>query len=200
MLVLRLALSLALLGGLHGLWLSLPLMLMAVLLLFRWRGAFNGGSDFMTLMALISLLIADLLSPWWGHVTAWRAALWWLSLQLITSYFMSGWVKLKHQGWRNGSTLPLFLDTGIYGPLPSNSLLRQAWVTRAVSWAFILWEGLFAFVYLDIRLAWMACAIGTLFHFMVFWYFGLNRFFWSWLVTYPALLYTVSEVGLSLMY
>jgi hypothetical protein len=26
------------------------------------------------------------------------------------------------------------------------------------------------------------------FHFLVFWYFGLNRFFWAWLAAYPALI------------
>ena len=69
-----------------------------------------------------------------------------------------------------------------------------------ISWVFILWEGLFGLVFLDVRLAWLACASGVVFHFMVFRYFGLNRFFWAWLATYPALIYTVTETGLSLKY
>ncbi|MEY2621512.1 MAG: hypothetical protein RIT26_1332 [Pseudomonadota bacterium] len=194
----RLLCAVMLMAGLHGLWLSLPLMVLAVLLLFRWRGAFNGGSDFMTLVGLTGLLWADGLSPWVGTELAWRAGLWWVSLQLLTSYFMSGWVKLKHRGWRNGTALPMFLDTGVYGPLPANSLLRHPGLTRIVAWAFILWEGLFGLVFLDIRLAWIGCALGALFHFLVFWYFGLNRFFWAWLATYPALIYSVTEWGLSL--
>jgi len=27
------------------------------------------------------------------------------------------------------------------------------------------------------------------FHYLVYWYLGLNRFFWAWLATYPAVLY-----------
>lgn len=200
LLVLRLLLGLGLMAGWHGLWLSLPLMAIAVLLLLRWRGAFNGGSDFMTLVGLSGLLLVDVLTPGWGQDLAWRAGLWWVTLQLITSYFMSGWVKLKHQGWRDGTALPLFLDTGIYGPLPASSLWRHPVLARVVAWGFILWEGLFALVMMDIRWAWIGCGIGALFHFLVFWYFGLNRFFWAWLATYPALLYAVTDWGVSQRY
>jgi hypothetical protein len=200
MLVLRLLLAVALMAGWHGLWVSAPLMAIALLLLLRWRGAFNGGSDFMTLAGLSGLLAVDVISPWWGGELGWRAGLWWVTLQLLTSYFMSGWVKLKHRGWRDGSALPLFLDTGVYGPLATDSLLRRPLVARCVSWGFILWEGLFALVFVDVRLAWMACLLGALFHFLVFAYFGLNRFFWAWLATYPALIYAVTEWGLSHRY
>ncbi len=197
---LRLVLALGLMLGWHGLWLSLPLMAIAVLLLLRWRGAFNGGSDFMTLVGLSGMLWVDGLTPLWGAELAWRAGLWWVTLQLITSYFMSGWVKLKHRGWRNGTALPLFLETGIYGPLSPSSPWRQPALARAVAWGFILWEGLFALVFLDIRLAWVGCGLGLLFHLLVFWYFGLNRFFWAWLATYPALLYAVTDWGVSQRY
>ena len=200
LLMARGVMSVLLMGGWHGLWLSIPLMVMALLLLFRWRGAFNGGSDFMTLVGISALLCADLLTPIWGAEQAWRAALWWVTLQLITSYFMSGWVKLKHPGWRKGTALPLFLDTGIYGPLPAHSLLRRPWLTRPICWAFILWEGLFALVFLDVRLAWIGCLIGAVFHGLVFAYFGLNRFFWAWLASYPALIYAVTEWSLSQRY
>ncbi len=197
---LRLVLAVLLMMGWQGLPISMLLMALALLLLFRWRGAFNGGSDFMTLMGLSALLLADGLSPWLGEQQAWRAALWFLTIQLLTSYFMSGWVKLKHPGWRNGSTLPVFLDTGVYGPLKTNSVYRIRPLAVMMSWTFILWEGLFGLVFLDVRLAWLACASGLVFHLLVFRYFGLNRFFWAWLATYPALLYTVSETGLSLKY
>jgi hypothetical protein len=197
---LRLLLALMLMAGWHGLWLSVPLLAIGVLLLLRWRGAFNGGSDFMTLVGLSGLLVADALAPLWGADLGWRAGLGWVALQLITSYFMSGWVKLKHRGWRDGTALPLFLDTGIYGPLPADSWLRHPLLARAVSWAFILWEGLFALVFLDVRLAWIGCLLGAVFHFMVFWYFGLNRFFWAWLATYPALIHAVTHWGMSQRY
>ena len=53
------ALCLALWGAQLGL--MLLLFGCQLLLLVRWRGAFNGGSDFMTLVALTGLLLAQLL-------------------------------------------------------------------------------------------------------------------------------------------
>ena len=62
-------------------------------MLIRWRGAFNGGSDFMTLVGLTGLLIAHLVGaagqPEWG----WKAGLGYVTLQTVSSYFVSGWVK-----------------------------------------------------------------------------------------------------------
>jgi hypothetical protein len=45
---------------------------------------------------------------------------------------------------------------------------------------------------LDLRLAMIWCAGATLFHFLVFWFLGLNRFFWAWVSSFPAVLYCAS--------
>jgi hypothetical protein len=118
----------------------------------------------------------------------WRAGLWYVALQSVTSYFVSGWVKLLRPEWRNGSALPAFLDSGVYGPLPEHSVFRKPAVARALSWGFTVWEGCFPLALLDVRLALGLCASAVVFHFLVFWYFGLNRFFWSWLATFPAVI------------
>jgi len=62
-------------------------------------------------------------------------------------------------------------------------------VAQACAWGFTVWEGCFPLALLDPRLAAAFCAVAALFHFLVFWYFGLNRFFWAWLATFPAVLY-----------
>ena len=193
LLLLRLALALSLMAGVlrgpAGLVGALVLMAMALLLLFRWRGAFNGGSDFMTLVGLTGLLIAQAISALGDAAFGWRAGLWYVALQSLTSYFVSGWVKLLRPEWRNGRALPVFLDTGVYGPIATHSPFRTPAIARTVAWGFTVWEGLFPLALLDVRLAVFFCASGVLFHFLVFWYFGLNRFFWAWLATYPAVLY-----------
>jgi len=158
-------------------------------LLFRWRGAFNGGSDFMTLVGLSGLLLAQT-GQALGHAeTGWTACLWYVALQTISSYFVSGWVKLLRPEWRSGAALPIFLDSGVYGPLPPDSLFRRPRVARAVSWIFTLWEGCFVLALLDQRIALAYCASALAFHFLVYWYFGLNRFFWAWLASFPAVIY-----------
>lgn len=189
LLLLRLALAVALMGGQLGLGGAVLLFVLALLLLIRWRGAFNGGSDFMTLVAITGLLVAHGVGSLTDHNTGWRAGFGYICLQTLSSYFVSGWVKLLRPEWRSGRAMTLFLDTGIYGPLPQKSLLRHPALARTGSWTFTLWEGCFPLALLDVRLAWLFCAVAALFHFLVFLYFGLNRFFWAWLTTFPAVLY-----------
>ncbi len=193
LIALRLALALGLMSGGLGLVGAALLFAMALVLLLRWRGAFNGGSDFMTLVGLTGLLIAHAVGAFLGMETGWRAGLWYVALQSLTSYFMSGWVKLLHPSWRSGRALPQFLDTGIYGPLPAHSAYRRPAVAMAVSWSFTVWEGLFPLALLDLRLAALFCAVAGVFHFLVFRFFGLNRFFWAWLTSYPAILWAASQ-------
>jgi hypothetical protein len=195
MLLLRLALALCLIFGGLGLGGALLLFGIALVLLMRWRGAFNGGSDFMTLVGLSGLLIAHGVGAFADPVLGWRAGLWYVTLQSVTSYFVSGWVKLLRPEWRSGEALAVFLDTGVYGPLPAHSLYRHPLLARACSWAFTVWEGCFPLALLDVRLALGFCAVAALFHFLVFWFFGLNRFFWAWLSTYPAILYCATQVA-----
>ena len=151
-----------------------------VLVLLRWRGAFNGGSDFMTLIVLTGLLIAQCM----GHVgkpeLGWRAGLWYISLQTVTSYFMSGWVKLLQPQWRSGEALVVFLNGAIYGPLPTGHPLVRPLLARAAAWAFIVWECCFPLAFIGPFSALFFCATAAVFHFLVFWFFGLSRFFWAW--------------------
>lgn len=188
-LALSLGLALGLLSGGLGLTGAVLLFVIALLLLLRWRGAFNGGSDFMTLVGLTGLLIAHVLGAFTDPASGWRGGLWYITLQTLSSYFVSGWVKLLRPEWRSGRAMTVFLDTGIYGPLAANSIYRSPRVAQACSWAFTLWEGCFPLALLDLRLAAAFCAVAAVFHFLVFWFFGLNRFVWAWLATYPAVLY-----------
>ncbi len=189
LLLLRLILALILMAGGLGLMGSLLLFVIALVLLFRWRGAFNGGSDFMTLVGLTGLLLAHGGQALGQGDLGWTAALWYVTLQTVTSYFVSGWVKLLRPEWRSGAALPVFLDSGVYGPLPESSVFRRPRVARAISWGFTVWEGCFVLALLDQRLALLFCASAVLFHFLVYRYFGLNRFFWAWLASFPAVIY-----------
>jgi len=158
-------------------------------MLIRWRGAFNGGSDFMTLVVLTGLLIAQVASYFTTSEMAWRAGLWYITIQSITSYFMSGSVKLLKPEWRDGSAMTIFLNASIHGPLRTGHWLRKPWLTVTGSWAFILWECAAPLALLEARVALVFCGIAAFFHFLVFWFFGLNRFFWAWISTFPAIVW-----------
>jgi hypothetical protein len=57
-----------------------------------------------------------------------------------------------------------------------------------------VWECLAPLALLDARLAVVFCLIAALFHFLVFWFFGLNRFFWAWLSTFPAIIWCAGQI------
>jgi hypothetical protein len=162
--------------------------------LIRWRGAFNGGSDFMTLVVLTGLFIAQVVSYFASPELGWRAGFWYITIQSITSYFLSGAVKLLKREWRNGTAMTIFLNAAIHGPLSARHWLRRPWLAALCSWTFILWESLAPLALLEARLAILFCSIAALFHFLVFWFFGLNRFFWAWLATFPAIVWCAGQI------
>jgi hypothetical protein len=164
-----------------------------LLILIRWRGAFNGGSDFMTLVVLTGLLLAQVVAALGHEALGWQAGFWYIAIQSITSYFMSGSVKLLRPEWRNGSAMTIFLNGAIYGPLSAQHPLRNKWLAMMGSWGFIVWEILFPLSLLDPRLAAVFCAVAALVHFVVFRFFGLNRFFWAWLCSFPAIIWCSAQ-------
>jgi hypothetical protein len=166
-----------------------------LLILIRWRGAFNGGSDFMSLVVLTGLLLEEVVKLWAGAEWAAKAGLWYVTIHAVSSYFVSGWVKLLRPEWRSGRAMTIFLNGGVYGPLPADSLLRHPRMAQWGSWAFTLWEGFSPLALLHPLLAWPFCAVAALFHGLVFWFFGLNRFFWAWMASFPAILACSGTLG-----
>ncbi len=175
---------------------SVFLFLSTVIILIRWRGAFNGGSDFMTLAVLTGLVITHVSQPLVGTEMAYRAGCWFITIQAISSYFISGTVKLFDAHWRNGRALSFFINGAIFGPLKENSIYKKQWFAIVSCWSFILWESTFPLALMGPVWAVVWCSVAAIFHFLVFWHFGLNRFFWAWLCTFPAIIYCSTELRL----
>jgi len=176
-----------------SLGLVLVLFISNILVLIRWRGAFNGGSDFLTLVVLTGLLIAQFVGVFGDVVLGWQAGLWYITIQAVTSYFMSGWVKILRREWRSGAAMTIFLNAAIYGPLSPKHALRNRGLALLGSWAFIVWECCAPLVLVNPAFAALFCSVAAVFHFLVFWYFGLNRFFWAWLASFPAILWCATQ-------
>ncbi|MBT8155747.1 HTTM domain-containing protein [Epibacterium ulvae] len=183
---LRLALALSMVVGysapygLYGLW------VVALWMLHRFQGPYNGGSDKMTLLILTCLCLVELAPDrYWQEM-----ALSYLAVQLVLSYFVSGWVKVMNPIWRNGSALR---DVFRYSAYPVSESFRQ-WadsprVLWIMGWGVMLLELAFPLALLNpaaLKLA-LVCTAG--FHFANACFFGLNRFFWIWLCAYPALIW-----------
>lgn len=182
----RLALSVLFFFVFHP-FVGLFLFFSTCLISWRWRGTFNGGSDFMTLIVLGVLVIAAfaVASP-----SIQTGCLLYLGLQTASSYFISGFTKIKHANWRQGFALTGFLNLAVYNlPKGLGWILKNRRGAKGLSWGVMIFECLFPLALTSPKysLVFIVAAIG--FHFANWACFGLNRFLWSWLPTYPALYY-----------
>lgn len=171
-----------------------PLLLVTQLAIgVRFRGTFNGGSDYMSVVVLLGLSVAEL-----GHVSPLlvKAGFAYVCVQLVLSYFIAGVVKIVRADWRNGRALSRLVASNRYGaPAWLASVLSNPAMARAASWSVLLFEVSFPVsLFCDgFSLVWLV--LGALFHAANVAAFGLNRFFFAWLSAYPALLYFSHALG-----
>jgi hypothetical protein len=182
----RIGLCLLVVSGIASPWPLVGLSLLSLVLLQRFQGPYNGGSDRMGLLALWCLTLARCLPTEKGREIAFG----YLGAQLTLSYFMSGWVKILNPDWRSGQALRQVFAFSAY---PVSEGLR-GWAQRpkvllAMSWAVMLFEIAFPLTLASRPTLAVGLALAALFHLANACLFGLNRFFWTWLAVYPALLW-----------
>ncbi|HKP57018.1 MAG TPA: hypothetical protein VJV78_09870 [Polyangiales bacterium] len=189
LLIARLVAAVALLAGAS--WVTPFLLFSQVAICVRFRGTFNGGSDYMSVTILLALCFA--LVP-----QLQRAALMFIAVQTLLSYFNAGVVKLRQPAWRSGQALLAFVSAQ-----PSVSALRLAALLgaprrrRLLARAVIGYECLTPLALLDPRLCALILALGLGFHLSNALVFGLNRFLFAWAAAYPALFFCSELLGAS---
>ena len=183
--------GLVILGGALGWpWLGLTGLIglagLSLLILQRFQGPYNGGSDRMGLLALWCLTLSRLMPT----PALQELVFGYLGLQLMLSYFISGAVKVVNPDWRNGRALA---DVFRFSAYPvSEDLRRLADRPRlllVMSWAVMLFELAVPLTLLSPLALIVGLVIAATFHLANAWLFGLNRFFWTWLSVYPAILW-----------
>ena len=193
--LIRIILSLLLIIGFQTAWTLLLLLLLSLAILHRFQGPYNGGADRMSLLILSCLTLVHFApSLRWQEV-----AFGYLAIQLILSYFISGWVKVINPDWRSGQALR---DVFQFSAYPVSESLRQ-WsksprLLLSMSWGVILFELLFPFSLLSSTSLTFALVITASFHFSNACLFGLNRFFWIWITAYPSILWFQQRIFESL--
>lgn len=175
---------------------------------FHSRGSFNGGSDAMINWIWICITVAlgfvfarDLfieLHLRYSEGFPLRVALYAIGAQGLLSYFVAGVVKAQNSGWWTGKTIKRILSESPY-PVPSRLRLwsqspSTVWPFRLMSWFIISFE-LFAPALLIAPLTGPYLFFAFLFHLLNWWLFGLNRFVWAWLASYPAIIFLVERGG-----
>lgn len=154
--------------------------------LYRFQGAYNGGADKLAMLALTCLAFAHAApTPFWSEM-----ALAYLAVQLVLSYFISGWVKLTNPDWRSGAAVRDVFAFSAY-PVSGNmrAISKRPGLTLAASWAVITFEVAFPLALTHPVLLAGALIVAAGFHLANAITLGLNRFFWIWLSAYPALIW-----------
>ncbi len=170
------------------------LLISTIFVSVRFRGTFNGGSDYMLIQVLIVLF---LLSIFKNDLTFYKIViLSYLAVQSVFSYFIAGYVKIKEKTWRSGEALRNFLNLPTYAiPNKIRELSKHSKLMFFASWLMMCSELLFPVSFLNQKMAVYFLIMGVVFHFLNFIIFGLNRFFFSWIATYPAIYFISQTFG-----
>jgi len=170
---------------------ALPILLLSqVAICVRFRGTFNGGSDYMTVLVLLGTTLTSLAGSGPVAPLFTTAALAYIAVQTTLSYFIAGIAKLRQRDWRSGVALLGFVTSDQFGaPRWSQQLLGTPARARILSWGVIAFECLFPLAWLGPTVCLPVLALGLCFHLANAIVFGLNRFLFAWAAAYPAMLY-----------
>ena len=148
----------------------------------------NDGSDQMAMIVSISLLLSFA-----AHDPKIASlGLYFMAAQAILAYGIAGLAKLLSRKWRSGLAVFQVMNMETFG---NERLARwlhgsRPWVSRLLAWHILLFETFFFLVlFLPQPWCYILLAWGLLFHLFNAVVMGLNRFFWVFLATYPAILY-----------
>jgi len=178
--------SIGLLLGLFSPWMLLGLTVHSIFVLHRYQGPYNGGSDRMGLLILYCLTFAS----WTPAGVLPQAAIGYLGVQVVLSYFISGKVKILNPDWRSGQALQDVFHFSAY-PVSEGlrDLAKRPRLLWAASWAVMGFEVIFPIAFLHSTLLIGALIIAAAFHIANACLFGLNRFVWFWIAAYPSLIW-----------
>lgn len=173
--------------------LALPLLVGAVLTSLRFRGSYNGGSDSMMVVLWLGLSLAALCPAAYGGPAI---GLGYIAVQAGLSYFIAGLVKAKVPGWWSGRELIRATQLPTYDVAPwARRLLGRPRVARLASLSMLALELFFPLAFLGRSSVLVFLSLLGAFHLVNAVVFGLNRFWWTWPATYPALYYAAGHLS-----
>lgn len=189
-LILRLAASAGiLLSARHAVLMTSALILALSSLLFNLRMPVGrDGSDQMNVLIIGPACMAMLCNR---HV-AYTSVLLFVAAQASLAYTTSGVAKLISPVWRSGDALPQILSTLSYGNQRAAQFLHSHHVLSLIlSWVVISFEAGFLLAFLiGPRATLVMLLFGAVFHLSCAVLMGLNCFLWSFVATYPAILFS----------
>ena len=189
--VVRIFLSVLMALGVWTGWVCAALVILSLVILKHFQGPYNGGSDRMGLLVLWCVAFVH----WMQTLQLTEYIFGYLAVQLLLSYFISGWVKIVNPDWRSGRALQ---DVFQFSTYPASEQLRSIanhpWLLFCASWSVMIFELSFPLALITQATLIIGLMIAALFHFANACLFGLNRFFWIWLTAYPSLLWLHTRI------
>jgi hypothetical protein len=169
---------------------SLPLVVVLLLihLLSHLRNHYGlDGSDQMQVILFASLVIFYLSSDPFVK----QCSLFFISLQSLLCYFTAGFAKWRSATWRGGTAVSDIMNTASFGSKAFARVLAQHFLlSKTLCWTVIVFEcGLPLLVFAGVRPCLVFIAVGICFHLGTALFMGLNSFAWSFIATYPAILF-----------
>ncbi|WP_298183169.1 hypothetical protein [Saccharomonospora sp.] len=157
----------------------------------------NYGLDGSDHFAFINFAVALLEKLYPNDRRAREAALAFIAAQSCLAYFTSGAVKMTSPVWRSGDAITGVFRTRTYGDRFFYELVKdRKLLAQAVAWGTMVAEVLFPLVLVAPRpIAKMILLAGMGFHLGNARFMGLNRFFWSFVASYPAVAHFSRHLG-----
>ena len=161
------------------------------LIAIHFRNVYGGdGSDQMS--TILSFCLFAGCGVFMQNSILERASIWFIAVQSCLSYCSAGIAKMASSKWRSGEATYEIFNTASHGSFAAAKVLsNNKRLSFILSWMAILFESLFPFCLLmplPVVFAFLLC--GITFHLVNAVVMGLNSFFWIFIATYPAILYT----------
>lgn len=192
----KLVLSLLLLCAAHNMQLASALLcgLFVLQLFTTYRSILGGdGSDQMAVIVFVGLASTYILLN--NRAVAWVGFIF-IAGQSCLSYFVAGMAKARSPVWLSGMALPRVLQTATYGNPPFGRWLeRHPLLAKLGCWSVITFECIFPLALCAPQKLCVAILLaGALFHLANAYLMGLNVFLWTFLASYPAIIFTNSKL------
>lgn len=164
------------------------MLLFIIEILSKYRCQFGrDGSDQMDTIIIAGLTVSYLLK----NESLEIMGIAFIAFQSILSYFTSGFSKLFAPVWTSGNAIIAILNANSYGSKKAAAaILRIPHGEKIICMMVIILECLIPVsLFLPLKISIYFFSFGLIFHLSNAVVMGLNKFFWSWMATYPAIFF-----------
>jgi hypothetical protein len=173
----------------------LMILLVHLLSCLRHKAGLDGAQQMQTIIFASLLLFYMSSDP-----LAKTDCLLFIGLQVLLAYLTAGVVKVKSSAWRSGTALGNILQGARFRNEKVSHMVRKyPLLAKIVCWSIFTGECLFPLLVLTgTQSCLLVLVAGILFHLTIALVMGLNSFFWSFVATYPAVLFLANTFQIAI--